>query len=629
MTLAEMAQAIVASRREFGEIFLQAQVEFKIIDRDRFEAIGLSANDARDFEAALRVASNKGWLPLLLKLLIDSGRHDGSLLLALQQLEPNNLALQAITNPQRGVGQTAADLAQIAGAMQWMAKVIVNDPVGGVAGSGTGVLVGAHLVLTAWHVVSRLFTVNAQGQRTATPDSHKQLSVVFDYRLAEDNTPLKPETVQAHPNWCVAFSECHADELVSSLPQNLTQLDGKWDFVVIRLAGTPGRKRRWALLSDDAVVPAARSRVLLFQHAAGQLLTWDQGAVAPAAPGLTNIVPTLRFLHDINTLGGASGGPCFDKTYKLFGIHQGAWRMPASGGGAANGANDVNRGVPISHVRDSIFKQVPALPSPNFDDSLVWQLVPAPDAAALAVIGCDAIQTLTWRAVDGAPRIILIRGDSASGKTFRLDMLASLLPESGHLKVPLRANEELRKAPLELAKTICQAASATLRDIELPTDAVSTSAEWVKNGLVPAVIDALKKARGGRVIWLLLRDMNRATTVHDGSIDFLLQLCESGATEDWLRFVLDGSPRDVPVTVETFRVVTECSAPNAKDLEDYLRRAIAASGHTTPDDQIRLLAELTIATDFPNYRAEHPASALLLLGKRLEQIRQAIERGLT
>jgi hypothetical protein len=634
MTLQQMAQAIVASRREFGEVFLQAQIEVGIAERDVFAAIALSGNDQQDFEAALTLADQKTWLNVLLQLLIDRGRHNGDLIDALKQLDPNNQALQAITNPLKGFPQPAQDIKRIAGAMQWTAKVIVSDPNTGVQlSTGTGVLIGAHLVLTAWHVVRDLFGKNPQGEYEPLNDSHHRLSVLFDYRLSggKKNGPLAGESVPAHPDWCVAFSECHALELQSQLPQNLLQLDGKWDYAVIRLARTPGQERRWASLVEDAVVPIASSRMFLFQHPQGKELTYFQGAVEGANdPQLVNVVPQLRFLHAINTLGGSSGGPCFDSTFKLFGIHQGVWSGPANSNGASsNGgaAPAFNRGVPILRVRDSILLKLPELPAPNPEDNLVWQLATSAGADPVPVIGCDEMQTLTWRAaMNGKPRILHITGDRFIGKTFRVELLASLLHDGGHLKVPLRGPDELRKSPLELAKSICQIAGAQLKPIEAPQQLVSTSAEWLKGELVPAVLEALGAVRDGRVVWLLLRDLNRSTVQGDGTSDFLFALYETVASTEWLRVVLDGMDRDVPFSVRPQRVQLACAWPRPKDLADYLKRAIA-SGGAVPPDEIRAFANIT-GKDFDRYRTDNGAeTAMPWLSDRLLQIREELERG--
>lgn len=641
MTLQEIARAIIATRQEFGMLFLQAQIEhgLGLSERDRFEAIGLDPDDTEAFTKALQIASTKGWLQTLLRLLIDRGRHDGALIVALQELDPTNQALQAITNPLLGFG-LPTDAKRIAGVMQWTAKVIVTNRAGLELKTGTGVLVGAHLVLTAWHVVASLFDgPDTAGEYHPRVGSHEQLSVVFDYRLTGSrNALLTPHKVGAHPNWCVAFSACHADELLSQLPTNLAQLEGKWDYAVIRLAGTPGQERRWAPLVEEAEVPVATSRMFLFQHAAGQPLTYCPGAVSALHdPNLANIVPRLRFLHDINTVGGSSGGPCFDRSFVLFGIHQGVWPAPANGnasgngatGGAAAGGGAVpvfNRGVPIRRVRESIRVQLPELPAPNPEDNLVWEFADRPGNTPSAVIGCDELQTLTWRAaMNRSPRIIHITGEEFSGKTFRLDLLSSLLHEGGHLKLPLVAVSELRKGPLELAQSICRLAGAQLKSIESPTQLVSTTSEWLKNELVPAVIEALKTVRDGRLVWLLLRDLNHVTAQGDGTSDFLFALYECVMSEDWLRIALDGMPRDVPFGARSVRVTANCALPKAADLESYLKRSIAAGGQTPPEDQVRTLADLTIE-DFAEYRAEERKSALSRLGQRLVQIRKRLEK---
>ena len=112
------------------------------------------------------------------------------------------------------------------------------------------------------------------------------------------------------------------------------------DYAVLRLAQTPGMTRRWADLDARAVVPKADTHIVLLQHPGGYDLKWDQNDIVAPEVAWCQVIPRLRFLHRANAVGGSSGGPCFDRTFMLFGLHQGEWTRGKTG-------LRINRGVPI------------------------------------------------------------------------------------------------------------------------------------------------------------------------------------------------------------------------------------------------------------------------------------------
>src|SRR5262245_59355668 len=98
--LEEIADAIKASRAEFGRLFLQAQIEVCANPADRvlFEAVGNSGVDREAFAQALAWANVKGWLEPLLHAIVDESLEDGRLTKALLEAAPQSAELQAITN---------------------------------------------------------------------------------------------------------------------------------------------------------------------------------------------------------------------------------------------------------------------------------------------------------------------------------------------------------------------------------------------------------------------------------------------------------------------------------------------------------------------------------------------------
>jgi hypothetical protein len=139
------------------------------------------------------------------------------------------------------------------------------------------------------------------------------------------------------------------------------------------------------------------------------------------------------------------------------------------------------------------------------------------------------------------------------------------------------------------------------------------------------MIRALESGRDGRIVWLVLRDLNRVTAHGEGTSDLLLALYERVAAVPWLRIVLDDMPRDVPFSVRPLREVTNSVVPTATDIENYLKRAIASRGHVPNVDTIRAFSTLT-AADFVQNRQTDSESSMAWLASRLVQVRELLER---
>lgn len=587
LSIPQIVQALRISRSEFGRIFLQAQMDLVQNGEERqpFEAVTHSGIDQDAYAEALTWADQKHFLDIMVRAIAAENLEDGSITAALTAdaaaTSPDPVrkaALQAITDLSKGFLRPEVFFRGVNIGMRWTVKIMVDG-----AFQGTGILIGPHLVLTAWHVVQSLFDPDTDPNHKnrflpktngGAGQVHTRLSVEFDdLSAAFDNqlSSVGPKRFQAHVQWCAIHSECHPDELKNGLPADLTELDGFWDYAVLRLAKTPGLERRWAALDARAVVPAANARILVFQYPAGQPMRFDENVVAPApAATAAGVIPRLRFLHKANAVGGSSGSPCFDNQFMLFGLHQGTWVRPA-------GAEVVNRGVPIIRIKEHIQQSIRELPVPDPSESPVWKRSSAdPLRPEGPIVGCDTFQSLVWRsAVAGSPRFILVTGADRSGKTFRLSVLATMLPDGGHLKVGLRAEAISKLGAMDLAKEMCKAAGAAVPAFVQAADFNSSAGSWVRDELVQKVIQALDGVRSGRLVWLTIAELNRNDIQGEQASDFLLSLYEQVRTVDWLRIVLDDMKGDAP---STLRAVTErhrLDNVTKGDIEDYLSRAIA------------------------------------------------------
>jgi hypothetical protein len=611
----DIARAIKASRAEFGRVFLQVQVDYvsNPLDRQEFEAVAAqSGGDAEAFAQALRVAQAGGWLEPIVHALINESLEDGRLAAALaSDQQAGSAALQAIANVAAGFAQPELLYRGVVSGMRWTVKVLIDG-----TAKGTGILIGPHLVLTAWHVVQQLFRPDGNGGWKPDPDAAPKIQIEFDdfLSLIAPGGALVPRgsvRVAANKEWHVASSPCLDEELEFRLPDDLTRLEGSWDYAIIRLAKTPGMERRWAALDARAVVPKKEAQFLVFQHPAGHPLLLGQGDILAPAATAAAAIPRLRFLHAVNTVGGSSGGPCFDKTFMLFGLHQGVWQ------GALHGGRPINRGIPVVRVIEDIKKKIENLPVPDPSESPIWHVVV--DRMPHPVIGCDAFQTLVWKsALAGTPRIILLTGERGTGKSFRLAVLSGLLADAGHLKVVLPA-ELISKLPAQkLAEKICQTAGAGIPAIPPLNEVDSTPATWLKDEVVPSIVAALDSVRNARLVWIALADLNRTDIDGELASELLSALYEQTKSIAWLRVVLDGMKGDVPDAVRKDTERHRTAPPTIDELTTYVRRAIAELD--VPQEATIRFGLRPTERDYPRWLDENAATATARLAERAMEI---------
>ena len=336
----------------------------------------------------------------------------------------------------------------------------------------------------------------------------------------------------------------------------------------------------------------------------GEILKPDQNAAAA--------IPRLRFLHGANTVKGSSGGPCFDTAFMLFGFHQGEWAN------AGDNSHPKNRGIPLARVMEHIKAEIQNLPTPDPSETPIWRLG-ATDKLA-PVIGCDTFQTLVWRsAIAGKPKVLIVLGDRAgSGKTFRLAVLSAMLPDAGHLKVLLTADQISKMPAAHLAEVICQTAGAAPPAIVPVTDYNSTTTTWLKDEVVRKTIAALDAVRNGRLVWLLLSELNKSDIQGEHASPFLFLLYEQAATLDWLRVVLDGMKGDVPATVKDVAERHRVPPIVASDISTYLRRALADL--QIPEDAGVEVSAQVMQGDLDDAIAADPSTAMALLSRRARLI---------
>lgn len=568
----EIVSALKISRSEFGTCFLQAQVSFGILwaQRRTFESVTQAADDTQAYTEALKEAQLNDWLDVLVDIIVRQELETGEISRKLTEAAAKTdqtAELQAMVDTARGFEQPGIIYRGYNSAIRWTGKIFIDNKF-----QGTGVLIGPNLVLTAWHVVKKLFT-NAGGEYKAlTIDKENFLEVEFDDFLGYNLRPARSFRISAPAEgtdkWCVVFSPCHPMELAEKMPAPLTDLDHFWDYAVIRLSAAPGLERRWASFDLTSAVPRDEDSIVVFQHPNGQPLRSDRGAITSLNPPDPETVPKLRFLHGANTLGGSSGGPCFDRSFALFGLHQGAWKN------AGNGVK-ANRGIPLIRVFQHLTDTIKALPALEVSESPLWKREPR--FGNMPILGCDSFQASIWRsAIHGSARLFTISSQpGVLGKSFRADLLDEMLPIGGHLKISLSADAISNLSAAELAAKICESAGTSIGNLVPPEGVSSTSAVWIKDELLTKLIAALDAKRDKRLVWISIRDLNKFVIKNDSGSQLLFLLYEQLLVLDWLRIVLDGMQGEVPLTLRSIRESQVVAALEKTDLTAYIDRYVA------------------------------------------------------
>ncbi|MBD1395247.1 trypsin-like serine peptidase [Mucilaginibacter glaciei] len=583
LNIIDIIKGIRCTRAEFAKLFADAQAMAERKEIIAFEAIAPSAYDGAAIHEGLSYSKERGFLAQLTELIVSNQLEDGSLANALIQIatanEPEDTGLQAMSRIAAGLDAPLEFTRGMVKGMRITAKILIDGDA-----AGTGILVSPDAILTSWHVVEPLFESDGQLYQPAA-NTAERLSVEFDNFLNLINLKSKYAkskiAIDAHEQWCIGFSVCHQEELLQKLPQDLSQLNGHWDYALIRLSKAPGFERDWETIEYPNPVPAPDGKIILFQHPAGQSLKMDQRLITTPDPDYPNIVPSFRFVHSANTVSGSSGGPCFNKDFKLFGIHQGCW--------SNRNGNILNRGVPLLRITEHMAENQIYLPEVDAGGRPVWRISGASEFTP--VVGCDDFKSAVWACVQNEPKkIILVSGVQGSGKTFRLAVLAAILPQSSHLILNLSAAIISKMSASELAQHICEAAGGVFSPNVTEEGVSSTSSIWIKTVLIPDIIASLEASRGERLVWIGIADLN-SYSIEDGSAsELLFGLYERALSEDWLRFVLDDMQINLPQSLRDTILPCRVSEITKEEIQDFFLRYNRALPSGLDDSAISVAA---------------------------------------
>lgn len=552
------------TRSEFAQIFFEAQNIRNIDETVAFEAISSSTHDNINYLNALNYSTEKDFTSEILSLIIERNLEDGSLAQEMTEVLslscPGDSRLEAVLDFAAGFDLPKEAYRGINRGMRMTGKISID----GIA-KGTCILIQPDMVLTSWHVLKDFFVAD-NGIYKQTDNDDREITVEFEDFLSLVGTSRlstsKKIIFKAHKDWCVIFCDCHLAELQNSLPNNLTELEGYWDYVIVRLEQSPGFERDWERMEKAEQVPKPEEKIIVFQHPDGQGLRMHDREIAVSNLPDDSIFPGLRFLHSANTLHGSSGGPCFNKNFKFFGIHQGVWNNGIQG--------KLNRGVPIGRINEHLHNAEIILETDELSQVSTWR-IEAPEFTP--IVGCDQFKNEVFGTIsDSSTRILQIVGNSGAGKSFRLKILKSILPLSTHLLIELKAANITKMDAAQLALEILSCAGDTESQIPEQEEFNSTTTVWIKSALVPVIINGLQNKKLDRMVWLSIADLNKYKFEYSSASDLLIELYEQVQYQEWLRIVLDDLQMSIPLSLRKYVKKSHVTAITYDHFEQFFMR---------------------------------------------------------
>jgi energy-coupling factor transporter ATP-binding protein EcfA2 len=582
LTVDEVVEVLKITRNEFAFVFLQAQYnDLPVGERTEFEAVGRAVQDKEAFRDALRYAELKGFYIQVLKLLMNYGYDKGAFLELLKAKYPDNTTLQGIVRRGARIAGSGDYLDGIGRATRWTGKVLINDDF-----KGSGVLIGPTSFLTAWHVVFDMFDVDPATKTYNARQPAPKLEVVFDDILNKVNNAYQPQQqlkVRAADNWYETYSTCSPEELNKNVT-TYGDLEGFWDYAIIKLKEIPGNERTYAKLNRQAVVPTFNSDIMVFQHPKAAPMGNAPGRIYDLQPP-DIAIPRIRFLHDALTEDGSSGGPCFDIKFELVGIHQGQ---------SVVRNQPINIGVPIVNIILDLKERLKNNECAQLKEDFFINSLDNQDYAP--VIGCDDFQALVLGmanvsaevpAADASANetvgpilftrsseanLMLIKGDKGSGKSFLIKVLSVLLPDTEHLKIILSAQSISKMTVEQLVDSLASLIGNETNNIQPSDKYNSTKSTWIKDEVIDNVTEMINAKRNNRLVWICVTDMNLFEIENQNTQDFLFFLVERLLTNNWVRIFLDGTEAGLPKSLEQKAETFKTRKATQSDITNYLKR---------------------------------------------------------
>jgi S1-C subfamily serine protease len=542
----------------------------RLRERDHPGSAG-GRKDVADFAAALRQAEALG-------LLADFLVENAALLFGSE--EAATKVLVPLTSHPRQFETFNRSLAAVAGEIDALRRTcrIICQVGQGEQERGSGFLIGPHLVLTNYHVVTALIS-----EAKPIPGSQQRLRIELDALLRGDG---RLENVQAYgvvEAWLVACREAHRDELSGGgtgpkapWPDRPFELAEKLDFAIIELDGTPGYERGWYDLTE-AHMPRPGARFELFQFPLGRPMCHAAGTFArPDVFAYSDQPP--RLLHDALTEHGSSGGLCLDSDSKAVALHQ------ADQGHAEDGT--VRKvAIPLSLIAEVAGQKVA-------DKIANAPRIATVTAAGAPVLGRKRLQGLVDEMIRGRFKLLFVQCDADParvtgklGKTFSAAIVRALLPTGAHSVFEVAANR-LTSDAYEAARALVQACGKNLAaDPAASSPGARAFTPTDADALASAVLGELAAAAGGSVPWLLIDELDRFPIRNETTTaSFFDVLCRRAVTESELRIVMIG-PAAIPSGFAGLETRTEVLHDHitAADVEAWITRRFRVLAPLLPE----------------------------------------------
>ncbi|NHZ64083.1 serine protease [Massilia genomosp. 1] len=560
--LAHLAGMVVAERRRFAEIHDPLSVHHggqKLMMLPYLYPA--PPQGSPPFLLALQCANEAGWIDELIAELLIGGAMKALPEPVRQRFEP-----QAVARADLGFQDVGLQNAGGAKARRRVCMVTVAGQ--GKSVHGSGFLVGPQMILTSWHVIACLLDETDPGKAAA--DSHKKLSVQFDHC-----TGATACTVAVAKNWLVDSSPSHESERFQAMDYDIDQIPagfaGFLDYAVIRLADAVGRERGYYRL-DKLAKPVVPEPVTVYQHPNGSPLQSALGASKSLWPAGVE----TRLHHDANTMGGTSGGLVLDQFYEPVALHQAGITLADR--------TILNSAIPIACIAR------PEIPFDTVDGvDPIWRL----RRDGRPVFGRMPFQRFILSgkthssAIEDA-RVVIVRGEPKSGKSFSTAILREQLPPAEHVIVEVSAKVAPAGARDMAAMILDQAGLGPAIGNRLPAlnEADTAVDAWVRDVLIKEFKSLLAQFAGQRKIWIVIDNLDDCPLPETDTLFFIERLLDGVADDDLLKFVLIGGARYAALCPQRYLATDDTGMIGVQEVAATIRlRSVALHDHDTSDSE--------------------------------------------
>lgn len=602
MSTKVLAGMIRANRQDFARVYNSVALEQEkdafvplhaLVQVERLLDPGAKDDDVSAFRLAFRQAEQGDWVRALLQKVVTAGMLGDTSASKLAESigaaalpEGEGISLELEANVLKGDG--FVDPVTLAGEMQRATRRVCQVLVDGER-LGTGFLIGPQVVLTNWHVVKDLYGAGVAGPLPSL--TGVSVKVAFDrFKSARGGAVTYAVTSVD------AVSAAYDSEKggTAHVEANYASPEERLDFAALRLDGLPGVERGWYRIEPE-LWPRKNASLYVVQYPGQFELKISVGKFHDLQTAATR----RRVRYQNVTAKGSSGGLClgFDTAsnrLKPSALHQGSLKTAGE---------EFNQGIPLAKIAPLI--QHVAGQSNSVPSLLRLGAASGPDHRGAPVLGRATFQKHVADAVAGTARILIVRplprpGQSSSGlgKSFSEVLLQSLTAPDANLIVSFKA----ANIPSD-AKGCAEAIMARIASGDGAvgwTDAANpgtTETAWISDVLISTEFaPRLKAAANGRLVWLVIDELDRTDLPDAGGRRFLDALYQRIEALPELRIVLIGLKHDLPsIPVGIMRVDELIDPPGEPEIVRWLVRRFGRE-RAVDQDLLTSFAKLAIAT---------------------------------